>query len=79
MNKYNTLNDEALIAITIHENKAAFAEIVKRYHTRVTGLTSRYVQDWNEVDDVRQDIFFGLIVVYNNFEWKVVFPLGCIE
>ena len=46
-----------LVAAARRQNHSAFAELVRRYKSRVFGLSSRFARDPHELEDLCQEIF----------------------
>ena len=52
-----SFDDNALVAAARGRDDAAFGELVRRYKTRVFGLTSRFARNAHELEDLCQEIF----------------------
>src|SRR5690348_8491883 len=49
--------DQALVERVQRGEKAAFDLLVRKYQHKVTGVISRYINDWSECQDVAQEAF----------------------
>ena len=49
--------DESLVAATLRGDEAAFAEIVRRYKSRVFAAAARFGRDDHQLDDIAQEVF----------------------
>jgi len=58
-------NEKKLIKQAKAGDEKAFAELMENYHTRVMKIISRYVRDYNEIQDLTQEAF---IKAYNGLD-----------
>ena len=70
--------DYALVKRVQAGEKAAFDLLVRKYQSRIISLVSRMVKDQMEVEDVAQEAFIRLIVVWQIFAEIVLFIHGYI-
>ena len=59
----NTISDSELIALTLADDKAAFAQLVDRYRDAVCGVTYHYFGNFEDMQDAAQEAF---IQAYTN-------------
>jgi RNA polymerase sigma-70 factor (ECF subfamily) len=51
------LPDDHLVAETLRGDEHAYAELVRRYKSRVFGVASRFARDAAELEDICQEVF----------------------
>src|SRR5271170_4411783 len=49
--------DEELVEATLGGDEHAYAELARRYKSRVFGVASRFARDASEIEDICQDVF----------------------
>ena len=50
-------SDDSLVVAARRQDHAAFAELVRRYKSRVFGLASRFARNAHELEDLCQEVF----------------------
>lgn len=65
--------DHELVKRVQAGDRRAFDLLVRRYQHRVTGVISRYIQDWAECQDVAQEVFVRAWRAIGNFRGDSAF------
>lgn len=67
------LADEVLVKRCLDGDREAFAEIVRRYQKQIYSLTFRLTNDFNEAQDLAQEVFLHLYQVLDKFDGRYKF------
>jgi len=62
------VSDEALVAMTLKGQSAAFEELIKRYERQIYSLTLKMMGNQEDANDVAQEIFIKLYNALNKFD-----------
>jgi RNA polymerase sigma-70 factor (ECF subfamily) len=57
VNPFQNVSDEDLMDYCVQGSEAAFADLVRRYKTRIVNLVYRFIRDHQRAEDLAQEVF----------------------
>ncbi|MGI6413797.1 MAG: RNA polymerase sigma factor [Syntrophomonadaceae bacterium] len=69
----NLISDERLVRLTLDGDLSAFEELVNRYKNRIFAIVYRMVAQYQEAEDITQDVFLTVFEKLNLFDPEKTF------
>lgn len=70
---YTQLNDEELVILVQKKDDQAFAELVKRYETKIFSYAHKFLRNKTDIEDLVQETFLKTYININSFDKELKF------